>query len=202
MKRLDILTRLRTEIEDLYDNPDTELDGAGVEVINFELMEDGSLRVYVKVSFLGAWTILHGRINDARDYGIDLTLEEREFLTETVSQAPARVAPPTRVAQYVKHLVSQLEHLVDDKGSFLYLSSALLSNRNLTDLMHSEQFYPEAGVDSIVAYVERVLGDLTCSADSEECSQRWLWIVSLLSNPRLMSIIQHQQYLDDEVGKE
>ena len=75
MKRSDILARLKTEIEDLYNR----LEGGRVEVINFELMDDGSLRVCVKVSFLGAWTILHGRINDARDYEVDLTQEEREF---------------------------------------------------------------------------------------------------------------------------
>lgn len=190
MKRLDVLARLKTEIEDLYNG----LEGGRVEVINFELMEDGALRIFVKVLFLGAWTILHGRINDARDYGIGLTPEEQEFLTETVSQAPARVAPRTRVSQYVMHLVAQLSHIVGDGSELSCLTGALLSNPNLTDLMHSDRFYSEAGVDSIVAYVERVLGDLTCDNRSGAAV---LWVTSLLSNPGLMSIIQHQRRLDE-----
>ena len=199
MKRSDILARLKTEIEDLYyDAPDTELDEARVEVINFELMDDGSLRVYVKVSFLGAPTILHGRINDARDYRIDLTPKEREFLTETVSQAPARAAPPTRVSQYTTQLASQLKHVVGDGSELSCLTGALLSNPNLIDLMHSEHFDPDAGVDSIVAYVERMLDDLICNPGFEEYTQQRLWVTSLLSNPRLMSIIQHQQYIDSK----
>ncbi len=191
MKREDILARLKAKVEGLY-KARTGVDM--VEVINFELREDSALRIYVKVGFIGAPTILHGRINDARDFGVFLTQDEIDFLDETDSQAPARIAPRTRVSQYVMHLVSQLRHIVGDGSELHSLTGALLNNPNLTNLMHSERFEPDEGVDSIVTYVERMLTDLACDHRSGAAV---LWVQSLLSNPSLISIIKHQQYLDE-----
>lgn len=196
MMRADILSRLKAKVEELYK------EGTGfvsVDVINFELRDDSSLRIYVKVSFVGAPTILHGRINDARDFGIFLTQDELDFLDETDSQAPARTGPQTRVSQYVMHLASQLRHVVGDGSELHSLTGALLGNPNLTNLMHSERFEPDEGVDSIVAYIERMLTDLACDHRS---SAAVLWVQSLLSNPNLISIIKHQRYLDEEAWKE
>ena len=187
MTRADILLRLKVEIEGLYKGI-TGLDF--VEVINFELRDDGALRIYVNVGYIGVPTIRHGHINDARDYTIDLTPREREFLTVTyTSQEPARVAPPTRVAQYTMHLVSQLRHVVGDGSELSCLTGALLSNPYLTDLTYSD-----TGVDSIVAYVERMLTNLACDHRSGAAV---LWVTSLLSNPNLTSIVRYQQCLDN-----
>jgi len=196
MKRADILSRLKVEVEGLWKSR-TGVDV--VEVINFELRDDGALRIYVNVGCIGATTIRHGRINDIRDNDIDLTPEEREFLEETASQAPARIAPRTRVSRYVMHLVSQLRHVGGNDSELLcqpsaVFTSALLSNPNLMDLMHSDRNVPNAGIDSIVAYVERMLTDLACD---DRAGTAVPWVVSLLSNPNLMSIISHQLYLDE-----
>lgn len=188
MTRGDIQDRLKAAVAKHYEGDDTKF--KGVEVINFEVMDDNSLRIHVKVSFYGASTILHGRINDARDFGVFLTQDELEFLDETTSQAIARIAPRTEVSQYVMHLVSQLRHIVGDGNELHSLTGALLSNPNLTDLIY------HVDVDSIVAYVERILADLACDNRSGAAV---LWVQSLLSNPNLMLIINHQRYLDDEV---
>lgn len=188
MTRKDILDRLKTEIEELYN--ETELDR--VEVINFELMDDRSLRIYVKVSFLGAWTILHGRIHVAGDFVFDLTDEEREFLKESKAQAPDRIAPQTKVSKYVMHLVSQLRHVVGDGSELSCLTGALLGNSNLINLT------THGNVDSVVAYVERVLSDLGCDPRSGAAVS---WVVALLSNPSLSSIIDNQIYYDQKIER-
>jgi len=186
MTRDDILARLKADVEGRYENHDVF---AGVEVINFELMGNGSLRVYVKVLFLGTWTILHGRINDARDYGFDLTDRERDFLGKTASQAPAPIGSQTVVSKYVMHLVSQLRHLIIPGSDLPRLTGALLRNPNLMDLIiHMD-------VDLIVAYVERMLNDLACDQRSGTSVSL---IASLLSNLNLITIIRNQQYEDDK----
>jgi len=190
MMRADILSRLKAKVEELYKD---RTDFVSVEVINFELRDDSSLRIYVIVLFVGAPTILHGRINDARDFGIFLTQDELDFLDKTDSQAPARAEPRTRVSRYVMHLVSQLKHVVGDGSELSSLTGALLSNPNLTDLIF------HVDVDSIVAYIERILTDLACDNRSGAAV---LWAQSLLSNSNLMSLISHQRYLDDEAMKE
>ena len=197
MTRKDILDRLTLEIEALYADTDA-IKFDEVEVINFALMADGALRIYVKVLFLGAWTILHGRINDIRDsisiksYGIDLTDEEREFLEETTSQAPDRIAPPTKISRYVMHLVSQLRRVVGDGSELSCLTGALLGNSNLINLI------THGNVDSVVAYVERVLSDLGCDNRSGAAVS---WVTSLLSNPSLSSMIDHQIYSDQKIER-
>ncbi len=192
MERADIQARLKCVVEDMYNDPT----GANfVEVINFELRDDDSLRIYVKVGYMDAPVILHGRINDIRDFrdfsgrGIDLTPAEREFLRETASQAPARIATPTKVSQSVRHLVSQLRHIVGDGSELSCLTGALLSNSDLLSIIYVD-------VDSIVAYVERTLTDLACDHRSGAAVS---WVTSLLSNPSLRAIIAHQQRRDDEV---
>lgn len=191
MTRADIHSRVKAKVEEYYSGDDTKF--KGVEVINFEVMDDNSLRIHVKVSFYGASTILHGRINDARDFGVFLTQDELDFLEETAAQAPARIEPPTRVSRYVRHLVSQLRHIVGDGSELHCLTGALLGNPNLMELIY------HVDVDSIVAYVERTLTDLACDNRSGAAV---LWVQSLLSNPSLMSIISHQEYIDAEVREE
>lgn len=187
MDREDIRLRLKANIEKLYNETDsTKL--KGVEVINFERRDDGSLRIPVKVSFYGACTIFHGRINDVRDIGVSLTQDELTFLKKTDSQEPEQVAR-TRVSQYVMHLVSQLRHVVGDGSELSCLTGALLSNPNLMDLII------HVDVDSIVAYIERILVDLACDHRSGAAV---LWVTSLLSNPSLMSIVHHQGYIDEK----
>lgn len=196
MTRADILLRVKAKVEEHYSGDDTKF--KGVEVINFELPDDGSLLIHVKVSFYGASTVLYGRINDAKDFGVFLTQDELDFLEETASQAPARIAPRTKVSRYVMHLVSQLRHVGGNDSELLcqpsaVFTSALLSNPNLMDLIF------HVDVDSIVAYIERILIDLTCDDRSSTVVP---WVVSLLSSASLMSIVQHQQYLDAEVMEE
>ena len=189
MTRADIFARLKKQVEKRY-NEGTVTEFDKIEATNFELMDDGAIRVYVRVSFLGAWTIFHGRINDTRDYGLDLTNEEREFLKETFAQAPARVAPPTRVSRYIMHLASQLKDVVGTGSELSSLTGALLSNPNLIGLI------THVDVDLIIAYVERLFADLVRDYRSGMAVSG---IALLLSNPNLRSIIDHQQVLDEKI---